>query len=226
MCWTQHREVEDTGPGISPESLASIFDPFVQVEEFVTRRHSGTGLRLAICRQFADLLGGSIQVESEVGEGSTFRFSVPVAKVDKAEQKQKTMLNAPLPHKPHSGRARVLVADDLEDIERLPRVRLRVQEAHDGAAALELVKAQRFDVMLMDVQMPVIDGLTAIQRIREWENAGNLRRVPIIALTGHAEKEEQRRTSAAGCDAHLSKPLTKRELLEDLLKRLKHSPFG
>ncbi len=212
-------EVEDTGPGIAEESRASIFDEFVQVDEFVTRQHRGTGLGLAICRQFVALLGGNIGVESEKGKGSTFHFAVPVARCGRAEHIDKAVQhNAPVSSKPDLRRPRILIADDFEHNVLLCRAYLGrdfdVEVVHDGAAALELVKTQQFDVVLMDIQMPVMDGITATRRIREWERASDASRVAIIALTAHALEEEQAQTLAAGCDAHLGKPITKRKLLE------------
>lgn len=214
-------EVADTGPGIPPEKVSSIFEAFVQVDASVTRRHGGTGLGLAICRQLVALLGGEIEVDSELGNGSTFRFFVPVSKSGSPVAKRSsvnTVCDVPIRNKCDDHRPRVLIAEDSKHNILLWRAFLDsefdVEIVNDGAAAVERVKSSRFDVVLMDIQMPIMDGLTATRHIREWERTSNTARVPILALTAHALEEERIRTLQAGCDAHLSKPITKRELIE------------
>ncbi len=211
--------VSDTGIGIGPESLTQLFQPFTQADASTTRRFGGTGLGLAISRRVASLLGGDVAVESEAGRGSTFTLSVPVEPVAPSGEvpavAPRSASSAPGP------RLRVLVAEDNAVNQKvitlmLERMGHRVDVACNGAEALEALARAPYDAVLMDVQMPELDGVSAARRIRERERE---RRTPIIALTANADIDEERRCLDAGMDDFLAKPV-RRERLEASLERL------
>ena len=208
--------VSDSGIGIPTEYLDGLFDPFTQADSTITRRFGGTGLGLAICKQLVELMDGSIAVSSLAGHGSTFRFYVlldlPVANsecgapqnADAAVDKAK---GAILPS--WAGR-RVLLVEDVAinrtiAIALLKKVGFDVLSAVNGQEALDLLEKESFDLVLMDIQMPVMDGLTATQAIRADQRFKDL---PIIAMTAHATHEDRALSAAAGMNAHLTKPFT------------------
>lgn len=209
--------VADTGPGIPPEKQKSIFQAFVQGDGSSTRQYGGSGLGLTISDRLAVLMGGEIRLESQPGTGSVFSFIVPLPEAPDGEQQA-------------SGSARgqvrmqglnILVAEDNE-VNRLALERLLKRDGHfllfaaDGREAVEKARIGRFDAILMDVQMPVVDGLEATRRIRQAEAAEKRDRVPIIGLTAHASPEDARRCLDAGMDDFLAKPYH----LEDLRRLL------
>ena len=206
-------DVTDTGIGISAEAQKSLFQAFNQADGTITRRFGGTGLGLAICRQLVQLMGGTIGVESRPGEGSTFWFTLPPRRAAPAapEAAQAVRPGATL-----SGR-RVLVAEDVEvnrliAREMLRRLGCQVEIAEDGARAVEMALAADYDLVLMDIQMPRVDGVEATRRIRA---AGGARsRVPIVALTAHAIASEREAYLAAGLTDYLSKPFKPADLRE------------
>ncbi|MFZ5428298.1 MAG: PocR ligand-binding domain-containing protein [Thermodesulfobacteriota bacterium] len=209
--------VRDTGIGIPPGKLGIIFDTFTQADSTTTRRFGGTGLGLAISRQLAGMMGGRITVESREGEGSDFRFTTPL-KPPSARSVQERERPGAHPVRAVSGRAlRVLVAED-EPANRLFTMTFlaeeghEAREAHDGAMALEMLAGGGFDLVLMDVSMPVMDGLEATARIRSGDVPGVPRDIPIVALTAHAIKGDRERFLAAGMDACLVKPMDLDEL--------------
>lgn len=207
--------VADTGIGIDPGLLDRVFDSFTQADSSSTRRYEGTGLGLAISRRLASLMGGSIRVESLPGEGSLFTLELPFGK---APKKQAASPRAPtaLP-----ARLSVLVAEDNPDNRLLLRHFLkdqpiRLEEVEDGQAALDAVQTGEFDVVLMDVRMPVMDGYEAVRRIRQWEEATGRRPIAILALTANASDQDVGRSLEAGCNEHLSKPVDRQRLLDAL----------
>ena len=212
--------VSDTGVGIPPQRLEDIFGTFTQAHDQQVRRFGGTGLGLDISRRLARMLGGDITVKSEVGVGSTFTFVHPLATADQLEMVGADQIRAR--HQPSSLEVtpdwlhgvRVLVADDSEDNLSIIRFLLEevgatVKTVDSGATALDAVFRARppFDVVLMDVQMPVMDGLEATARIR-----GRGLTVPIVAVTAYAMMGDRERVLAAGCDAHVSKPIAPERL--------------
>ncbi len=205
--------VEDTGIGISQDACAAIFDQFSQADSSTSRRFGGSGLGLAISRKLARMMGGDIQVTSQLGIGSTFIFTARLA-----------VSSAPAPARERPAAAisegvrlsgRVLVAEDNPVNQQLAqgmleRLGCEVTLVDDGRAACERVSAERFDLILMDCHMPGLDGFAAARLIREWENGRG--RLPIIALTADVQGETQDKCIAAGMDAYLSKPFTRRQL--------------
>jgi signal transduction histidine kinase len=212
--------VKDTGIGIPAAMQETVFDRFAQVDSTESRKSGGTGLGLAISRQLATLMGGRIWVESVEGEGSTFYFTVSLKKIRAeamaapAEEKAETPAGAGGAVRP----LRILLVDDNEDnrllillyLKKLPHL---VDVAYDGLEAVEKIRAgQVYDLILMDVQMPVMDGYMATGHIRAWEKDHNLKHTVIVALTAHALREDEEKSLAAGCDGHLTKPITKQQL--------------
>jgi signal transduction histidine kinase/ActR/RegA family two-component response regulator len=199
--------IRDTGIGIPREAQESIFEPFIQADCSTTRRYGGTGLGLAICRRMLTLMNGHLEVESQVGRGSCFRafLSLPPATCAAAPE--------PLPAAriPAANRAlRILLAED-NVINRTVAVRLlermghRVDAAADGAQAVAAVSRERYDLVLMDCQMPVMDGYAAAREIRSLKLPAT---PPIVALTANAMAEDRRRCLEAGMDDYLAKPIT------------------
>ncbi|MBF0286143.1 MAG: response regulator, partial [Magnetococcales bacterium] len=211
--------VRDTGIGIPGEKIEEIFDTFTQADSSTSRKYGGSGLGLAISRQLTRLMGGSLRVESEVGKGSVFHVLLPLRlagpggsrRLEKRAEQSPGALQG----------LRVLLAEDAEDniflIKAfLARTGCELTCVGNGRQALEKARGGEFDLILMDIQMPEMDGLAATQSIRAWEYAEGRLPTPIIALTAYALKEDKERVLAAGCDYHLPKPLKKAELLEVL----------
>ncbi|HUK09427.1 MAG TPA: ATP-binding protein [Stellaceae bacterium] len=219
-------EVADTGIGIASDARDRLFHNFSQADETITRRFGGTGLGLAISKQIVELMGGSIGVESELGQGSTFWVSVefPLAPESIPPLPVETMAELPPPPR----HCRVLLAEDVEINRMIAGEMLRkmgcdVTFAVDGLEAYEVALADDFDLVLMDIQMPRMDGVEATKRIRA---AGGPRGgVPIVALTAHAIASERDSYLAAGMDDYLTKPFEPRQLSE-LLDRLSMSAVG
>ena len=210
-------EIEDTGIGIPPERLRAIFVPFEQADPSTTRRFGGTGLGLTIASRLVGLMGGEIGVASEVGVGSTFTFDVLFASVGPDAPVRRA---APPPLSARAaGRRRleILLAEDNPinqrvAVEILKRMGHTVTVANDGRAAVEAVEAGHFDLVLMDVQMPIMDGWQATAAIRRSPHA-HARHTRVVALTARATEEDRKRCMAYGMDGFLTKPLQVAELL-------------
>ncbi|MBX3463912.1 MAG: response regulator [Planctomycetes bacterium] len=211
-------EIEDTGIGMEPEVLERLFRPFEQADRSTTRRYGGTGLGLAITRQLAEMLGGGVTVESRPGRGSRFRVVVATAPGEGGiapVTSPATSYPAEAGPLPATAGLRVLVVEDGRDNQRLlthilDRAQCQVETVDNGQACLDRMSgaAPAFDVVLMDVQMPIMDGLTATARLRQQGCT-----VPVVALTANATEHDQAACLAAGCDAFLVKPIDRRELL-------------
>ena len=220
-----HFSVRDTGIGISPESQAKIFEPFVQADGSVTRRYGGTGLGLAICSQLVAAMGGRIWLESRESAGSTFHFVAPFGKMDRpvsATPPAPAAVPPPAaaPACPAPRGLRILVVEDNPTNQKLVLRLLeksghRVTLASDGFQALEEARRNAFDLVLMDVQMPGMDGCEASREIRRGE-AGSGEHLPIIALTAHAMSGDRERCLEAGMDEFVSKPIRVAELNEKI----------
>ena len=218
-------EISDTGIGIDPEAQSRLFTSFEQADNSTTRKYGGTGLGLAICKRLVQLMGGKIGVESAPGAGSTFWFSVPLrrrkpAAVPPTPTFETTGAERQL-RRDHGG-ARVLLAED-EPVNRevscglLGDVGLSVDIAADGRKALELARQNRYDLILMDMQMPNLNGVGATQSIRA---ASLNRETPILAMTANAFDEDRQTCLAAGMNDHIAKPVDPDRLYETLLKWL------
>jgi PAS domain S-box-containing protein len=209
--------VADTGIGIAGDKLASIFERFTQADSSTTRRFGGSGLGLTISRRLVELMGGSIWVTSAVDKGSTFGFAVPFEIWAAANRPVSAPIGAEseAPLRP----LRILMAEDSPDnctiaLAYLEETPYRVDVAETGLIACEMFKAAHYDLVLMDRQMPVMDGLTATRTLRAWEKANGRPPTPIIALTASALKGDRETCLAAGCTAYLTKPIKQDVLLQ------------
>lgn len=215
--------VVDTGLGIPSEVQGTLFDPFVQADNSTTRQFGGTGLGLAICQRIIEKMGGCIQVQSEPGQGSTFLFEtrlplpgeqalVPVLAPEKKTDQKPAL-------RPMTGEysLRVLLVEDNlvnqeVNAELLKSLGHQVQIAGDGRQAVDMAQQDRYDIVLMDCMMPVMDGFEATRQLRSLQQDGVVRDVPIIALTANIDQESRRKCNDAGMDAYLSKPVSPEEL--------------
>ena len=211
---TARVEVRDTGIGIAAESLGRIFEQFSQADQTISRRYGGTGLGLSIARKLVELMGGTMEVRSEVGQGSAFRFTLPMPEAAGVELRREAAPTAAA----EEGRAKtdgtapiLLVEDNLvnQKIARklLEHAGCEVRTVENGLAALEALERSVYAAVLMDCQMPVMDGLTATAELRRRGH-----RVPVIALTASAMAGEREQCLAAGMDDYLAKPLDLAEL--------------
>jgi len=212
-------DVTDTGPGVPRDGQAEIFEAFRQADGTITRRFGGTGLGLTICRELVSLMDGQIDVRSKPGHGSTFFFVLPLLED-----------TTPMAGRERRGSAEfsvqgleILLAED-NDINAMVAQRTLTKMGHtvtrvlDGAQAVEWILEKTFDLVLMDVQMPNLDGLQATRLVRGMEESHRWRRVPIVALTANAFESDVRRCLAAGMDEHLAKPL-RRNALQEVIER-------
>jgi len=205
--------VEDTGIGIAPEVQRKIFQAFEQADSSMTRRYGGTGLGLTIAARLAGLMGGTIRVRSTPGRGSTFTFTV---RFERGTDRPAAPTPAPEEEAAPQRRLRILLAEDHEVNQVLAR-RLLERRGHevtvvdDGRKALDALRGGGFDLALLDVQMPELDGLSVVARLRE-EERGTGRRLPVLALTAFSMKGDRERCLAAGMDGYLSKPIRAAEL--------------
>lgn len=206
-------EVIDDGAGIAPDKIAGLFSPFVQIDASSTRQHGGTGLGLAISRELVALMGGEIGVESEPGRGSTFWFVVPF----EPGALPPTIARASQEKRSPSAATHILLVEDNVTNQRVAVLQLRrlgyeVTIAADGGQALERLAAERFDLVLMDCQMPVLDGYETTRRIRAGGVPGLDAGIPVIALTANAMSADLARCREVGMDEVLTKPLSARDL--------------
>lgn len=220
-------EVKDTGIGIPEDKINNLFKNFSQVDSSVTRKYGGTGLGLAISKKLVEAMNGKIWVESEVNKGSKFSFTIklalphgyisPEGMTDtNALMREDTYFR----NTPQTKKA-ILLVDDSDDNRQLIIFYLRkssynIDIARDGKECIDKIKEKRYDLVLMDIQMPIMDGYAATKEIREWERETNHNPVPIIALTANAFKEDKEKSINAGCNAYLTKPINKEKLIETI----------
>jgi len=211
-------EIADTGPGISPEDQQRVFTAFTQLSKQSPTGATGSGLGLTICKELVELMGGKIGVESQSGRGSRFYFTLPL----EAAEPESSLDRAPSPavqQPAQKGPVRLLVAEDTEDNRLLVTHYLRkepieVTFAEDGQKAVEEIQSgHKFDLILMDLDMPILDGYGATKMILEWQTSHGQSPTPIVALSGHAMREAQLASLAAGCSAHVAKPVDRAKLL-------------
>ena len=220
--------VRDTGIGITPEAQTRLFAPFIQADSSTSRRYGGTGLGLAISRRLAELMGGSIALESRVGQGSIFTVDLPFAVSVDGSSAARRPLGALTPRRSHD--LRVLVVED-DPVNQLVATKLlevvgcQVEVVGDGQQALDRLErcssgagGQPLDLVLLDLQMPVMDGLTCARRWRTSETEAGLQRIPVIALTAATSADEREACLAAGMDDILGKPIDPDELAKALAR--------
>ncbi len=219
-------QVSDTGIGLSPEAAARLFQPFTQADTSITRRYGGTGLGLVLCRKLAELMGGKIWCESVEGQGSNFMFTVKLEADQEAEPEKRAGAQAAgLDLKSLAERlkgARILVAEDndlnqLVVKELLKKIQIQPVMVNNGQQAVEACQAQSFDLIFMDIQMPVMDGYTATELIRAHSGGQG---PPIIAMTAHAMAGDREKSLEAGMNGHISKPFNPKELFSTLAQWL------
>ena len=218
--------ISDTGIGIPETKLKMIFDPFIQVDSSLTRPHGGIGLGLSLCKRLVDAMNGRIWVESELGKGSTFHFSIPYSLVEQKPDQYNsipdtTSVNYQAKQIQKTGTALfILLVEDVEEnamvieafLDNTPHT---LDIAEDGDLAVEKIKSgKRYDLVLMDIQMPRMDGLEATRQIRAWEEEQGCLHTPIMALSAHAMAGDEEKSLTASCDGHITKPISKLKLLE------------
>lgn len=220
--------VSDEGIGIPKDQYENIFEQFTQLDASLTRKLGGSGLGLAISKRLVELMHGKIWVESKVGKGSTFYFTARLPNIRSNNysasfenfHEQNKMGSHQLSFKES---LKILLVDDSKENRLLIGLYLKGQphhliEAENGFDAVELYKTNKFDLILMDVQMPIMDGYAATRNIRNWETSNNRIRTPILALTANAFNEDIQASRLAGCDEHVAKPL-KKEMLLQLIRK-------
>ena len=217
---TLYVEVKDEGIGIQKEKLKTIFNAFSQADNSTTRKYGGTGLGLSISYKLIHLLGGELKVESEIDKGSKFYFTIPAKKAGKIKKKE----IQPKQKTNKTYNYHILVVEDNKANQMFMKVLLQklgitFDIANDGIEAVKMFKSKKFDFILMDENMPNMNGITATKKIREYEREENLDHTIIIALTANALEGDKDRFILAGMDFYLSKPLDI-EKLKDILNKL------
>ncbi|MBF0380129.1 MAG: PAS domain S-box protein [Magnetococcales bacterium] len=211
--------VVDSGIGIPEDKMKLIFEPFSQGDSSNTRQHGGIGLGLSICKRLIDAMNGKIWVQSEENKGSTFHFYIPLSDNDQKQQLRE-IPSFEQPNQDSSKPCTVLLAEDNIDNAMVIEAYLnnsihKLEIVVDGSQALEkITSGNKYDVVLMDIQMPVMDGLEATKKIRAWEKEQQQPKNRILALSAHAMIGDEKKSILAGCDSHITKPISKKKLLE------------
>jgi CheY-like chemotaxis protein len=216
-------EVLDTGIGVEESMLERMFEPFMQADVSTTRKYSGNGLGLAIAKELVELMGGTIDANSELGAGSRFWFELPLPEAPASiapSARERSASQAQRPTEQHG--ALVLVVEDspvnrVVAVGVLERCGYHVHVVNDGREALQALSMQRYDAVLMDCQMPDVDGYQATEELRRRERGGAYH-TPVIAMTAHAMVGDRERCLAAGMDDYLSKPVRSQALAEALAR--------
>jgi signal transduction histidine kinase/AmiR/NasT family two-component response regulator len=219
-------EVVDTGEGFDAEQKANLFQRFRQADNSATRKHGGAGLGLAICNDYVRLMGGQLTCDSTPGEGSVFRFTLDLPLCEGRAEPVVAAAPAPVPQGPPGNDFMVLIVDDnavnrqvMELI--LESVGIGHVSVRDGQEGVEAMKTGAFDAVLMDIQMPVMDGLEATRRIRDWERSTHRPRSPILIVSANCLPQHVDDGRAAGADAHLNKPVSAAELVGALQSQMR-----
>ncbi len=220
-------EITDTGIGIAANKLDNLFHDYIQADPSITSRYGGTGLGLAISKKLVGLMGGDICVDSEPGKGSQFCFSLPFDIGSEASASEDTGIGVSniAYNNAHVRVHNILIADDSEDnrtmiqlyLQKLP---YRIDVADNGLIALNKARDTRYDLILMDIEMPVMDGYMATQKIREWEMVNNLPQTPIVAISANAFEENIQEGLKKGCTSYLTKPIKKAVLIDAIEKHI------
>jgi signal transduction histidine kinase/ActR/RegA family two-component response regulator len=213
--------VSDTGIGIAQDKILTLFEKFTQADSSTTRQYGGTGLGLAICRELAQLMGGQISVMSEEGKGSTFIVELPFPRGEMAEAAEAPQAAGDVGHRS----VRVLAAEDNLVNQKVLKAIVEPMDVElalvgDGRAAVEAWRTGHFDVILMDIQMPVMDGIAAAKAIRAAEKAERRPRTPILALTANALVHQVEEYLSAGMDGHVAKPIEITKLYDAMSRAL------
>ncbi len=217
-----HFSVSDTGMGIPDDKLESIFESFTQANGSYTRRYGGTGLGLTISRNLIHMMGGDIRVESELGSGSSFHFTARFSVSHEESEDNSAVSGYPEPGvRPLTNEIHILVAEDNPVNQKvaagiLGKQGYHVEIANNGLEVLEALKREHFDLVLMDLQMPEMDGIEATQAIRNSKNGVFDPEIPILALTAHAFKEDVQRCLEAGMNNCITKPFRRQELFREI----------
>jgi PAS domain S-box-containing protein len=217
-------EVTDTGCGIPREKNMVIFEAFQQAEESMNRPYEGTGLGLSIAKTLVEMMGGRIWVEEKEGSGAKFAFTAffPLARKEEVRDKAGAAISAEKGQVLKPGTRILVVEDNPENMilmrAYLDNLSLSLHFASNGVEAVRKRQKANYDLVLMDVQMPIMDGYTATREIRAWEQAHSMARTPIVALTAHALSGAAAESMEAGCDAHLTKPVERNDLVAAIAK--------
>jgi PAS domain S-box-containing protein len=230
--------VSDTGIGIPEDKQLSIFDSFSQVDTSTTRKFGGTGLGLAICKRLVELMNGRIWIESEERRGTKFYFTALIPETDQTPE----TITRPIKDEEVTQKAeenslpslRILLAEDIASNQKVMQLFLRgtpavIDIAENGKIAFDKYTSNSYDVILMDIEMPIMDGLAATKAIRDWEEANNKKETPVIALTAHAFDEQMKKCFDAGCNGFLPKPVKKKDviaILAELFNKKKENDSG
>jgi len=215
--------VTDTGIGFDDSRVEALFSPFTQADESITRSYGGTGLGLAITRSLMQLMGGDVTAKSKLGQGASFTINFPVKRVSLSNAVE--TVGSTLPSEtellPTGQSLSVLLVEDHEINRKLAQIMLQRMGhafvlANDGQQALDCLDKEHFDVVLLDVMMPVMDGLTALRIWREREIERNLPRTPVLMVTAHAMTGDRERFMAAGADGYVSKPMSEVALRKEI----------
>jgi CheY-like chemotaxis protein len=218
--------VKDTGVGIAPEKLPALFEKFTQADNSATRRFGGTGLGLAICRELTQMMGGSIHVESLEGQGSTFTVELPLGRGEASGAEAEAATD-----NSYDRNLRLLAAEDNPTNQQvlaavMESLGIDIDIVADGKQAVDAWKVGGYDLVLMDIQMPIMDGIDAAREIRAVEAAEKRKRTPIVALTANALTYQVDEYMAAGMDGHVAKPIEIAKLYEAISAALNAAATG